>query len=100
MTLTVVVEQLLYKVDVGEHHSSTAVSLEPELIQSVALVKVGLQQAEVRFPLVPDHFPASEASHWDDHGCRTLWQCSSPSASQCGAAQRGADKIGETWMHS
>lgn len=66
--LTVVVEQLLNEVDVGQHHPSAAVSLERELVQSVALVEVGLQQTQVRLPLVPNHLPTGETSHRDNHG--------------------------------
>lgn len=66
--LTVVVEQLLDQVDMGEHHSSAAVTLEPEIIQRVALVVVRLKQAQVRLPLVPDYLPTREASNRDDHG--------------------------------
>ena len=66
--LTVVVEELLDQVHVCEHHPPAAVSLQPQLVQGVALVKVRLQQAEICLPLVSDHLPAREASHGDDHG--------------------------------
>ena len=68
-TLTVVVKQLLDQVNVGEHHSSAAVSLEAEIVQGISLVVVSLEQTQVRLPLVADHLPAREASHRDDHGC-------------------------------
>lgn len=115
--LTVVVEQLLDQVDVGEHHSSAAVSLEPELVQSVALVKVGLQQAQVRLPLVPDYLPAGEASHRDDHCCctavRTHYSSHTALQPSCGMSVLGTSCCavawpeekrrsgeGETWMLS
>lgn len=60
----------------SEHHSSAAVSLEPELVQRISLVVVRLQQAQVRLPLVPDYLTACEASHRDDHratGSARVW---------------------------
>lgn len=72
--LTVVVEELLDQVNVCEHHPPAAVSLQPQLVQGVTLVKVCLQQAEICLPLVSDHLPAREASHRDDHGYPCLWR--------------------------
>ena len=50
----VVVEQLLDEVDVRHEHAAAAVAREAERVERLALAVVGLQQVEVRVPLVAD----------------------------------------------
>lgn len=54
--LTVVVEQLGDEVDVGQDHAPAAVTLQAELVQSLACVHtVLLEKLEVLVPLVADN---------------------------------------------
>lgn len=49
---SLVAEQLLNQVDVRQQHAAAAVALEAQLIESIALIVVGLEELQVRLVLV------------------------------------------------
>lgn len=51
----------------AQQHPATAVAFQPKCIQRVTLGVLRLQQAQVGFPLVADHFSARETANWYDH---------------------------------
>lgn len=61
--LTIVMQNLLDEIDMGEHHSTAAVSLESELRESVAFIHVVFQQLEVLVPFVANDLSTTEATH-------------------------------------
>jgi hypothetical protein len=64
----IVLEELLNQVNVCEHHSPTAVSLELESVEGVTFGHVVvLEVREIRLPLVTDDLAAREASDRNDH---------------------------------
>jgi hypothetical protein len=63
-----VLEKLLDKVDVGHDHTSAAVSLETELVHSVAIGLAGIcDQLKVAFPKVSSDLSTGEATDGDNH---------------------------------
>lgn len=71
----VVLEKLFNQVNVCEHHSSAAVSLQLESVEGVTLRHVVvLKVREIRLPLVADNLAARETSHWNDH-CVCMCVC-------------------------
>lgn len=67
--LTVVLQELLDQVDVGEDHSPTAVTLETELGEGGSFLHSAQEQCQVGVPLVADDLAARKATDGDDHGC-------------------------------
>ena len=75
-------EELFDQVNVCQHHTTTAISLQLQLVQSISAVQhevelgqsrkclpfahVICEQFEVRVPLVTDDFSACKAPDWDD----------------------------------
>lgn len=51
----------------GHEHSPAAVTDQTQCIQSIPLCVVSLEEIQVQIPLVPNHLPAGEAPHRDDH---------------------------------
>ena len=77
----VVFEKLLNQVDVREHHSSAAVSLQLESVEGVTLRHVVvLEVRKIRLPFVADNLAARETSHWNDHCVCVPWSAA-PSVS-------------------
>ena len=50
----------------------TVLPLETQSVQSVSLLVLSLEQAEVSLPLVPDDFAAGETSDGNDHNAAVL----------------------------
>jgi hypothetical protein len=72
----IVFEELLNQVNVCEHHSPTAVSLELESVEGVTFGHVVvLEVREIRLPLVTDDLAAREASDRNDHCWLLLVAC-------------------------
>lgn len=72
----IVLEELLNQVNVCEHHSPTAVSLELESVEGVTFGHVVvLEVREIRLPLVTDDLAAREASDRNDHCWLLLVAC-------------------------
>ena len=63
-----VVEEFLDEVDVAKQHPATAVPLETEGVQGVALGVLGLQKSQVCLPFGSDNLATGEAPNRDDHG--------------------------------
>lgn len=63
----IIIQQLLNQIHVSENHSAAAVSLEPELVQSLALLEVVVQELDVGVILVANHLAACKAAHGNDH---------------------------------
>merc|ERR1712117_43795 len=63
-----VVEEFLDEVDVAKKHPATAVPLETESVQGVALGVLGLQKSQVCLPFGSDNLATCEAPNRDDHG--------------------------------
>lgn len=63
----VIVQQLLDKVNVGQKHSSTAVSFHSKLIKSFSFSLSTLEQSKILFPLITHDFTAGEAADGDNH---------------------------------
>lgn len=64
---TVVVEELLDEVNVGEDHSTAAVALEVEFCERLAFGAAVEEEGEIGVPLVANDFAAGEATDGDDH---------------------------------
>ena len=62
-------QQYLHQVNIISHSGHGSLSpLQAEGVKSVSLLVLGLQQPQVRLPLVADDFAAGEASDGNDHG--------------------------------
>ena len=67
-----IVEQLLNEVHMAQQHPPAAVSLEAQGIKCITFLIFGLEETEIRLPLVTYHLPTGETPDRDDHPHRRL----------------------------
>lgn len=63
----VVHQQLFNKIHVGEDHSSTAISLQLQLVHRLTLINTGGEELKVAVPKVTDDLTAGEATDGNNH---------------------------------
>lgn len=90
-----VIQQFLDKVHVSQQHATAAISFQSQRIECVTFGVFGLQQTQIRFPLIANHFAACETSNRNYHD-----ECDRMCASalhwfeiEMGNATRGSEKI-------
>ena len=66
-----VIQNLLNQIDVRQHHTAEAKTIEPKLIKDFPLTPFALEQLEVTIPHVTVELAAGVAPNWDDHWERT-----------------------------
>merc|ERR1712126_245020 len=62
-----VIQEFLDQIHVRQKHPPTAIPFQTQNVERITLRILCLEQSQVILPFIPNDFPASEASHRNDH---------------------------------
>ena len=64
----IVSQELLNQVNMSQHHSTTTVSLQLQLVQSITFSHgIILQVLQICFPLITNNLPTGKTTNWNNH---------------------------------